>query len=70
MEEKRSGQDPEADPRPAGSGGLYEKAAPKSTDRPTAKERTMIETARKRADRDRAELRASGHGDHKGEEGI
>lgn len=70
MEEKRSGEDPEADPRPAGNGSLYEQAAPKSTDHPTAKERTMVEAARKRADCDRVELHASGHGDHKGEEGF
>jgi hypothetical protein len=30
----------------------------------------MIATARARADRDRAELRATGHGDHQGEEGF
>jgi len=30
----------------------------------------MIEAARERADRDRAVLRATGHGDHQGEEGF
>ncbi|MBV2148031.1 hypothetical protein KRZ98_06985 [Sphingobium sp. AS12] len=70
MEEKRKGQEPEADQRPAATGGLYEQAAPTSNDPPSKKERTMIATARARADRDRAELRATGHGDHQGEEGF
>lgn len=30
----------------------------------------MIEAARERTDRDRAALRATGHGDHQGEEGF
>ncbi|MEC3948669.1 hypothetical protein [Sphingobium sp. HWE2-09] len=68
MEDKRMGQNPEADQRPAATGSLYEQAAPKSNASPSQKERTM--TARARADRDRAALRATGHGDHQGEEGF
>lgn len=68
MEEKRKGQNPEADQRPAATGHLYQQAAPKSNAPRSEKERTMIATAR--ADRDRAELRATGHGDHHGEESF
>jgi hypothetical protein len=70
MKEKRRGQNPEADQRPAATGSLYEQAAPKSNAPPSEKERTTIATARARADRDRAELRATGYGDHQGEEGF
>ncbi|MDI1297031.1 hypothetical protein D0Z70_19165 [Sphingobium terrigena] len=68
VEEKRKGQEPEADQWPAATGGVYEQAAPASNAPPSEKERTMIATARVRADRDRAELRATGHGYHQGEE--
>ena len=68
VEEKRKGQNPEADQRPAATGNLYQQAAPKSDAPPSEKERTMIATAR--ADRDQAELRATGHGDHQGEESF
>ncbi|MBG6119891.1 MULTISPECIES: hypothetical protein [unclassified Sphingobium] len=70
VEEKRMGQNQEADQRPAATGSLYEQAAPKSNASPSQKERTMTATARARADRDRAALRATGHGDHQGEEGF
>jgi hypothetical protein len=70
VEEKRKGQNPEADQPPVATGGLYEQAAPTSNAPPSEEERTMIATARARADRDRAELRATGHGDHQGEEGF
>jgi hypothetical protein len=70
VEEKRRGQNPEADQRPAATGSLYERAAPKSNAPPSEKERTMIATARARADRDRAAMRATSHGDHQGEEGF
>jgi hypothetical protein len=70
MEEKLPGQDPEAERR-APSPGVYERAAPPPQGTaPTGKERELIDAARRRADRDREELRASGHGDHKGEEGF
>ncbi|WP_143075151.1 hypothetical protein [Sphingobium sp. AP50] len=70
MEEKRKGQNPEADQRRVGTGELYEQAAPKSSAPASDKERAMIEAARERADRDRVALRATGHGDHQGEEGF
>jgi len=70
MEEKRKGQNPEVEQRAAAKGGLYEQAAPKSDAPLSDKERAMIKTARERADRDRAALRATGHGDHQGEEGF
>lgn len=70
MEEKRKGQNPEVEQRAAANGGLYKQAAPKSDVPLSDKERAMIETARERADRDRAALRATGHGDHQGEEGF
>ncbi|WP_286868268.1 hypothetical protein [Sphingobium sp.] len=70
MEEKRKGQDLEADQPPGATGRLYEQAAPKSDAPPSEEERAMIEAARERADRDRAALRATGHGDHQGEEGF
>lgn len=70
MKEKRKGEDLEVDQRLAETGRLYEQAAPKSDAPPSEEERAMIEAARERADRDRAALRATGHGDHQGEEGF
>jgi hypothetical protein len=70
MKEKRKGEDLEVDQRLAETGRLYEQAAPKSDAPPSGEERAMIEAARERADRDRAALRATGHGDHQGEEGF
>lgn len=70
MEEKRPGQEPEAEQRSA-EPGVYERAAPKPHDAtPTDKERDLIDVARCQADRDREELRATGHGDHQGGEGF
>lgn len=70
VEEKRKGQNVEADQWPSATGSLYKDAAPKSNAPQSEKERTIIATARARADRDRAELLATGHGDHQGEEGF
>ncbi|MEJ7933959.1 hypothetical protein WG907_06765 [Sphingobium sp. AN558] len=70
MEEKRLGQNPEAEERPA-EPGVYERAAPGPHDAaPTGKERDLIDAAQRRAKRDREALRATGHGDHQGEEGF
>ncbi|WIW90367.1 hypothetical protein K3M67_20270 (plasmid) [Sphingobium sp. V4] len=67
MEERRTGQKPDAEERPAAQ-GVYEQAAPKSQP-VSAKEKAQIADAQKRAQRDRDEALATGHGDHKGEEG-
>lgn len=70
MEEQRLGQDPEAEQQSA-EPGIYERAAPKPANAlPTGKERNLIDAARRQANCDREELRATGHGDHKGEEGY
>ncbi|MGW8202786.1 MULTISPECIES: hypothetical protein [Sphingomonadaceae] len=70
MEENRPGQHPDADQRPAGQ-GVHERAAPVSpASPPSGKERAVIDEAQWRADQDRATSRATGHGDHKGEDGF
>lgn len=70
MEEPRPGQKPTAEHRPP-SRGVYERAAPPMQESlPSAKEREQIAQARKRGKADQEELRATGHGDHKGVEGF
>lgn len=67
MEERRPGQRSGAQERPAAQ-GVYEQASPKPQP-VSAKEKAQIADAQKRAQRDREEALATGHGDHKGEEG-
>ncbi|WP_022683211.1 hypothetical protein [Sphingobium bisphenolivorans] len=70
MEEPRPGQAPATEQRSTVH-GVHEKAAPGPHKAlPTDKERQQIDEAQQRADADRKELRATGHGDHKGTEGF
>jgi hypothetical protein len=70
MEGKRSGQQLEADRWPTEQ-AIHEGTAPVSPmSPPSDKERAPIENAQRRADQDCAASRATGHGDHKGKEGI
>ncbi|MET0138158.1 MAG: hypothetical protein ABW039_04815 [Sphingobium sp.] len=69
MEEKRPGQQPEAD-RFSASPDIQELAAPRPSAVQTDKERALIAEAQRRAERDREALRAGNHGDHQGSEGF
>jgi hypothetical protein len=69
MEEKRPGQEPEAEQRSVEQ-DVSERAAPKPHAPDQGRERELIEQAQEKARRDREEARRSGHGDHQGEDGF
>ncbi len=68
MEEKRKGQHPEGE-RKQPEADVYLRAAPRPQP-PGDAEKREIADARTTAEADRDAMRASGHGDHKGEEGF
>jgi hypothetical protein len=64
MEDKNPGQAPEQD-RPQTPTTVTKAAAPAPHEGlPDERERKLIDDGQKRGDRDREELRKSGHGDH------
>ena len=72
MEDKRKGQTPEAeigtsDPATAARSGTR---TPPGMPLPSDRERQLLKDADAKATRDREKMRASGFGDHKGEEGF
>lgn len=69
MEEKRPGQQPQAEQRDEAQ-EITERAAPKPQAVKSDRERALIDQAQHKARDDREALRQSGHGDHKGEDGF
>jgi hypothetical protein len=70
MEEKRPGQHPDEELTEPARGDVVNMSSNPSDKSPTAMERELLRRARRQADADRAKMRYTGHGDHKGEEGF